>query len=586
MESVNTGSYRIREQPPAGELAELAGSLNLPVSIAALAWQRGIRTRAEWDAFSSHASLDLHDPHLLPDMDKALQRLHLAIDRKEKVMVHGDYDVDGLTGTAILIRAFRELGLDARPFIPARGKDGYGLSKRALGNAIDKEVSLLVSVDCGSSDGESICEVSQKGLDVIVTDHHLCADLPDACAFVSTQRTDSEYPHKNLSGSAIAYKLAHALFESLGRKQDPERWLDLAALGTVADVMPLRGENRRIVAGGLREMSRRMTAPRGSSASLPAWSALQGRQKGGIRELNTGDLAFRLAPRLNAPGRMGDANISLNLLLSDSEKEAETLAREINRQNKNRQEVEARITAEARELALEKIRTSKAAGRNPGILVLCKEGWSRGILGISAARLVDEFNIPAILLAPDENGCASGSGRGVEGCDLKASLDEVAEHLARHGGHPRAVGLSVKAGELEELVRKLESQLPPPCTRPRPQADVELKLEDADRPFLDALELLEPFGEGNPEPCFLVRAAVAQDRKVIQGKHLKLVFSQGGSKKEAIAFNGSSRLLPRFEKGVEIDLLLRIVRDTFNRKAGEHSIGFHLVDFQARKVEE
>lgn len=578
---------RLREQPNAEDRARLAAELKLPEGVAVLAWQRGIQDAEAWRRFTDlDPAADLVDPWLLPDMEKAVARLILAMERGESLLVHGDYDADGLTGTAILVRALRGLGLDARPFAPLREVDGYGLSRRALENAADKGVPLVVSVDCGSSDGDLITEFAARGVECVITDHHLAGDLPQAHAFVSTQRSISKYPHRDLSGSAIAYKVAHALYEKLGRKLEPECWLDFAALGTVGDVMPLVGENRCIVAGGLREIARRMTARPGCTHDgHPVWKALAARSGIRLGELSATDLAFRMAPRLNAAGRIADPKLALDILLTDDEGEADHLARELDATNLRRQTMEAKLTIEAREQATEQVERARDAGKSFGILVLAGEGWHPGLVGISAARMVDEFSMPAILLSIDEEGGAKGSGRGVEGLDLKNLLDGVEEELERHGGHQRAVGLAVKPGRLEAFREKLQAALPEPPELLPLTADLSMEPENADRAFLDALEKLGPFGEANPEPLILLPSVTPLDYREIRGSHFKLSFeSAAGGRFEAIAFNGVGRFVPRFEKGVETKLLVRLGRDTFRRAPGEHGINFMLEEFLPNEV--
>ena len=578
---------RLKEQPTAEEAASLAAELDLPQGVAILAWQRGILDKDAWRRFTDlDPAADLIDPRLLPDMDKAVERLQLALERGESLLVHGDYDADGLTGTAILIRAFRGLGMDARPFTPTRDKDGYGLSRRALENMAEKRIPLLVSVDCGSSDSELIGEFAGRGIESIITDHHLAGELPEALAFVSTQRPSSEYPHSNLSGSAIAYKLAHAFYKKLGRKLEPECWLDFAALGTVGDVMPLVGENRCIVAGGLREIARRMTARKGCDQwGHPAWKALAGRSGLRIGEVSASDLAFRIAPRLNAAGRISDPRLALDILLTDDEAEADRLARELDQINIHRQSLEARLTIEAREQATAQVKAAKAESGGLGILVLAGKNWHPGLVGISSARMVDEFGVPAILLSLDENGAALGSGRGVEGLDLKSLLDGVEEELDRYGGHQRAVGLAVKPGRLDAFREKLQALLPvSPIPTPL-TADLAIEPEVADRGFLDSLEKLGPFGEANPEPRILMRGVLPTGYREIRDSHFKLQFeTPAGERFEAIAFNGAARFVPRFEKGVESDLLIRLGRDTFRRAPGEYGVSFMLEEFLPLEV--
>jgi single-stranded-DNA-specific exonuclease len=572
---------RLREAPPEAERRRLAGELAQPEAVAALAWQRELRDLAAWRQWLDQDPARQHDPFLLPDMDLAVDRIRFAREHGQKVLIHGDYDVDGLTGTALLRRALRELGIDARAFVPHRGKDGYGLSRRALDRALADGYSLLVTVDCGSSESAVIEELALKGMDTVVTDHHLATDLPESLAFVSPMRPDSEYPFPALCGSAIAYKLARALCESLGRPQRPERWLDYAALGTVADVMPLTGENRVLVAGGLKEMSRRLTARPGSGEDChPAWRALA--RVAGLRagELSAQDLAFRLAPRLNAPGRLGSARVALELLCADSSGEAVELAERIETINTQRRELEAEITASARQRALARREEAAATGTDLGVLALAGEGWHPGVLGISAARLTEEFGLPTILAGLDEEGQARGSGRGPEGSDLKGLLDGSAELLLRYGGHRRAVGFTVDAGRWAEFAADLEGKAPPIEAAGPLMADLELGAEELTRPFLDGLEALGPFGEGNPEPRFLVRNTLPLGTQIIKNLHLRLeVTAPGGETLRLIAFGRAEELLARMHRGVALDICFTVSRDTFQRKPGEHGLSLQFVEF-------
>jgi len=575
-------SFHLREAAPPEEKRRLAAELSLPPAVADLAWQRGIRGMADWEEWTSVDVTEQHDPHLLPDMDLAVDRLLFAREHGQKVLVHGDYDVDGLTGAALLYRALRGLGLDAQAFVPHRERDGYGLSRRALEHSRERGCSLVVTVDCGSSDGELIEEMALGGLDTIVTDHHLATERPEALAFVSPMRSGSEYPFEHLAGSAIAYKLALALHEALGRPQAPETWLDYVALGTVADVMPLKGENRLLVRAGLREMSRRLTARRGSREDVhPAWRALARVAKLPAGELSAQDLAFRLAPRLNAPGRLGSARPSLDLLCATDADEVDSLARRIEEINERRRKLEGVITEDAREAARRRLERAERENRHLGILVLAGEGWQPGVLGISAARLVEEFGLPVLLMGLEADGSGRGSGRGQEGQDMKKLLDGACAHLERHGGHRRAVGFNLKAGHWESFSRELEDCLPAPggdgsC---RLLMDVAVKGSELNRDFLDGLEQLGPFGEGNPEPLLLLRRAVPTDARVLKGCHLRIEFlADDGLRRRAIVFGRAEQLQGRVEPGVETDLCLRVARDTYQRRPGEHGVALHLVD--------
>lgn len=579
MQQADAPILRLRQAPPAAELERLAAELALPRAVAVLAWQRGLRDAAAWQLWRESDPARQHDPYLLPDMDQAVDRLRFAREHGQTLLIHGDYDVDGLTGTALLLRALRGLGFNAEAFVPHRERDGYGLAPRALERAVAAGCSLLVTVDCGSSEGAAIEALALRGVDTIVTDHHLATERPEALAFVSPKRPASRYPYAELCGSALAYKLARALHEALGRPLPAEAWLDFVALGTVADVVPLTGENRLLVAAGLRELSRRLTARPGSTADRhPAWRALTAVAGIAAGELSAQDLAFRLAPRLNAPGRLGSAQLALQLLLSEDSAEAAALAARVESANAERRLLEGQVTDAARDRARERL---ASAGAALGVLALADAGWPPGVLGISAARLSEEFGRPVILAGLDAAGAARGSGRGPEtpGQDLKALLDRCAAPLVRHGGHRRAVGFSVRAGGWPDFVAALEAAAPPPAAPAPLAADVAVDPAELDRRFLDALEQLGPFGEGNPEPLLLLRDAVPVDSRVLKGQHLRLELAlPGGVQLKVMAFGRAEDLSPRLHRGLALDLCLRVGRDTFRRAPGEHGLAFQLVE--------
>ncbi|MCP4546020.1 MAG: single-stranded-DNA-specific exonuclease RecJ [bacterium] len=578
MSVVPTPRLTLSPRPSEREIARLADELELHPVAAALAWQRGLRDRNTWLAYSDSDPTHQHDPHLLPDMDAAVERLIFAREHEQRVLIHGDYDVDGLTGAAVMFRALRDLGMDAHVFVPHREKDGYGLSRRALENALKNGCSLVVTVDCGSSEGQIIEEMALLGMETIVTDHHLATDLPEALAFVSPMRSDSTYPFPKLAGSTIAYKLARALYEALGRTPAPELWLDYVALGTVADVMPLTGENRLLVRAGLIELSKRMTCRRGTKADRhPAWRALAEVARISPSELNAQDLAFRFGPRLNAPGRIAGARLSLQLLTSDDLTEIPDLAREIENCNLERRRIEAGIT----ESALAAAQRRLGRGDNPGVLVLMGEGWHPGVLGISASRLQETFNLPVLLGGVDAHGVVRGSGRAGEGLNLKELLDGAAEFTDRHGGHHRAVGFSLQESNWDAFAARVEELAPQPReVKPMLEAALEIRAEELDRDCLDAVELLAPFGEENPEPIFLITGVIPLGTRVIKKIHLRLEFqSPAGGSYSCIAFGRAEQMLARIETGVETDICVRLARDTFRKRPGEHGVSFHLVDF-------
>jgi single-stranded-DNA-specific exonuclease len=574
--------FSLRETAPEEPVRSLAEQLGIPAPVVAIGWQRGLQNLQAWTDLQGSDPLTQHDPFLLIDMDLAVDRLLFARDNNQRILIHGDYDVDGLTGTALLTRALKWLGMDVRPFVPHREKDGYGLSRRALENAVDNGCSLVITVDCGSSSGELIEEMAQRGLETVVTDHHLFDEKPAPLAFINPRRPESPYPFTPLSGSAVAYKLARGVHEALERPLDGDLLLDHVALGTVADVMPLEGENRLLVKAGLRELSRLMTVRTGSTADIcPAWRALGRTSKLQPGELQAEDLAFRLAPRLNSPGRLAGAKLSLDLLLAKTASQANLLASQIETINESRRDLEARVTERARLAAQGRIARAMATGGPPGILALVGRDWHPGVLGISASRLVDQYACPVLLAGMDEAGEARGSGRSLEGVDLKALLDQAAEPLARYGGHKRAVGFTVKSGCWDEFARLVEKAAGAvgEISTPQITADLCVEAEQLVRPFLDGLELLGPFGEGNPVPIFLVREVIPRSFRIIKGSHLKVQFeSRDGRPFSAIAFGQAAEMKGRVEVGAATDICLRLARDTFRRPAGDHDVSFHLVN--------
>ncbi|MBM4117743.1 hypothetical protein FJ251_08365 [bacterium] len=582
MQQAPAPTFRLRAAPAAAEVDRLAAALELPRAVAVLAWQRGLRDAAAWHHWRESDPARQHDPYLLPDMALAVDRLRFAREHDQKLLIHGDYDVDGLTGAALLRRALRGLGFAAEAFVPHRERDGYGLSRRALENAAGAGCSLVVTVDCGSSEGALIEELALRGVDTIVTDHHLSTERPEALAFISPKRPASRYPYAELCGSALAYKLARALHEALGRPLPAETWLDYVALGTVADVSPLTGENRLLVMAGLREMSRRLTARPGSRDDRhPAWRALARAAGLEVGELSAQDLAYRFAPRLNAPGRLGSAQLALQLLLSDDGEEAIALAGRVEQTNAERRQLEAQVTEAARARARERLAQAAGDSRPLGVLALADAAWPPGLLGISAARLSEEFGRPVILAGLDALGAARGSGRGPDtpAQDLKALLDACAASLDRHGGHRRAVGFAVRAGCWGDFAAALEAAAPPPPAPAPLTADVAVDAGELDRRFLDALEQLGPFGEGNPEPLLLLRDAVPVDSRVLKGQHLRLELAlPGGAQLKVMAFGRAGELGARLHRGLALDLCVRVGRDTYQRAPGEHGLALQLVE--------
>ncbi len=551
--------------------------------VAALLRQRGHGTPAAVEAFLSPTPQTLAEPLLLADLDRAIARLRLAHARQELVAIWGDYDVDGLTSTTLLCRALGGMGLRVRPLIPHRTRDGYGLNIAGIARLAGEGVRLIVAVDCGISDRAEIDHARSCGVDVIVLDHHtIPPEMPEAAAVVNPRRADCAYPFKDHAAVGIAYTLVRALAREpfvcggAWSEDEPELvdLLGLAALGTVADVAPLQGENRTIVTWGLDAL--RHTAYPG----VQALCAVAGIDRA---RLTAWDLGHALGPRLNAAGRMADPAPALRLLLTDSYEEALPLAQELDRLNRERQRELSRILEEA----IARVEHDGLPDETRPILQVDGTGWTAGVVGLVAGRLAERYGRPAIVL---ERGAtmSTGSARSVDGFNLVEALAECADLLDRFGGHARAAGLTVANHKLDELRERLltraRARLTADDLRPTLTLDLELALADLTYPTVDALARLEPFGQGNPEPLILLRDVGTQWPKTSgDGKHLFFIATaQAGRPVRApvrcVAFGQGARrpdLLDPARGGVDLVGTLRR-----ERWQGEERLSFHIRDFR------
>ncbi|NPV46880.1 MAG: single-stranded-DNA-specific exonuclease RecJ [Armatimonadetes bacterium] len=510
--------------------ANLATKLALPKPLLAVLRNRGLTTPAAIQDYLS-PSLDsgLHDPFLLPDMGPAAERLVRALDAGEQVLVHGDYDADGVTSAALLVRVLSRLGGNVRYFVPHRFHDHYGLSERAVRTAARKGVGLVVGLDCGVSDHDAVAAARDAGTDVIVVDHHQPgASLPDGAIVVNPKREDATYPFEGLTAVGLTYKLAAALCQLRGIKEEhlARAFLDLVTVGTIADVAPLVGENRVLCAAGLSLL------PRTRKAGLRA--LLQSCQLDG--RTSASDVAFRIAPRLNAVGRMGDAHQALELLLTDDEEQALRLALTLDALNRQRQREQEKTYAEARRAAEDLL----DAGDHP-VLVVAADGWHLGVVGIVASKLVEDFGRPAIVIA-QEDGLCRGSARSVEGFDIAAALGDCGDLLERCGGHALAGGLTVRRDLIPALRLRLcelaESRLSPQMLERRLPVDCEIAPEEITPELARALAGMEPCGQDNPAPTFMTAGVeVVSVRRVGRdGDHLKLTVASDKYAFDAIGF--------------------------------------------------
>lgn len=527
--------------------AQLSEDCGMDPILALLLAARGIADEEQAAAFLEDEAL-LSDPFLLADMEKAVERVGQAIENFDKIAVFGDYDADGVTATALLYLYLVKQGADVQCYIPDRATEGYGVSKEAIEKLSNDGVKLIVTVDTGIAALEETEFAKTLGIDMVITDHHQPgAKLPDAVAVVDPHRADCPSEFKEYAGVGVAFLLACAL------EGDCESVLgefaDLVALGTLADVVPLTGENRALVKAGVRSLNH---APRPGFAALQAASGTQG------KTLTASGVAFTLAPRINAAGRVGSAMTALKLLLCETPEEARPFAEEIELQNRQRQAIEAEIS----EAAIKQIEADPAI-RYASVLVVSGEGWHPGVIGIVAARLVSRYGKPAVVITTDgETG--KGSCRSIEGFSIFDALCAVKEHLTHFGGHPGAAGLGVKTENIGALREALDAYAAS-AGMPFPTLTLDFKLNPSyiNLALLDTLSVLEPCGYGNPVPTFgLYNMTLRAVKPVGEGKHLRLTLQKGITELTAMLFSVTLAQFP-FRLGDAVDLAVQVDRNVF-----------------------
>jgi single-stranded-DNA-specific exonuclease len=522
------GNPRLEEQ--------LATALQLHPVAARLLTNRGITSIEGAREFLNPALQQLYDPYLMHGMPEAVERLACGLRAREAIAIYGDYDVDGITATAVLSWFFRDIGMPVPYYLPHRMREGYGLNAEAVRKLAEQGIRVLITVDCGITGHEEVRLAKSLGMDVIVTDHHqVPPTLPEAVAVLNPHQPACPYPAKELSGVGIAFKLVMALRSGL-RRESPwagqlpnlRRHLDLVALGTIADIAPLVGENRILVQHGLQELTK--------SEKLGVQAL---KQVAGLDDQAVGprQVGFALAPRLNAAGRLAAAQAGVELLLSEDAVYAEQLARDLDTMNRERQAVQAQIYAEAK-AAIE----AEGGVEKRGAIVLASERWHPGVVGIVASKLVEEFGRPTILIGL-EGSIGKGSGRSIAAFHLYRALVVCQEHLVGFGGHEHAAGLRIGREQIpafrEALNRFASEQLSAAGCTPPLEIDAEVKLQDIDDNLLALLGRLEPFGEGNPLPVLLTRGVEVVGEPTTVGKeqqHLRLTLRQGRTILRGIGF--------------------------------------------------
>jgi len=548
------------------EVARLQSELGVGPVLAAVLAARGMTDPGQARRFLFAGLESLYDPGLMAGMEDAVGRVLAAVRSGERICVYGDYDVDGMAGAAILVDCLRRLGADVGYYVPDRLEEGYGLNADALRELARRGARLVITVDCGVAAVREAEVAARLGLDLVITDHHTpgCV-LPRAVAVLDPLREGCGYPFKHLAGAGVVFKLVQSLIAEAGDRGEPrpEDYLELVALGTVADIVPLTGENRVLVRAGLAALSQ---------TTRPGLRALVENAGLADREITAGHVSFALGPRLNATGRVGRATTGVELLLTTDRDQARELAGQLEQANRERQAIEARL--------LEEAQAQVAAAGERRCLVLAGEGWHPGVLGIAASKLVERYCRPAILLAL-EGETARGSARSVRAFDICEALRACEDLLTTYGGHPLAAGLTLPAERVAELADRLEElaagRLDDADLVPRLVVDAEVPGSAVDLALAEELALLGPCGYGNPHPVLALRGVQVREARVVgnSGRHLQLrLRTETGGLLTAVAFNMGERLA-ELRQGAAVDLAFTLHRDRYN---GRQHVALHVRD--------
>ena len=507
------------------KINEISNKFNISKLLAKVLVNREVVDDEQIKVFLSPTRNDFYDPFLMPDMEIAVNRIIKAIEKNEKVVIYGDYDVDGITSTTVLKKFLAERGLDVGYYIPNRLEEGYGLNKEAIKEIIDEKYTLMITVDCGISGIEEIEICNKLGIDTIITDHHeQLEELPKALAVIDAKRKDSTYPFRNLAGCGVVFKLIQAISIKLGL-DDKEylKYLDIVCVGTISDIVPLVDENRVIAKLGL--MLVKQTKNIGLKTLI---------HESGYKKIDSNTISFGVAPRINACGRMGYQNEALKLFLTDNIEEARKITAELNRYNTQRQEKEKEIFKQA----IEKL--EKEDINNLSSIVLCGDNWHHGVIGIVASKISEKFFKPTILICFDGDE-GKGSGRSLPGFDLHDALVKSSEYLEKYGGHEMAVGVSVKKDKYNDFKKKFEEIAISHDTKNFVQVlniDGIITSKDISKETVKEIEKLEPFGEKNKTPIFVYKnLKIDSIRALSEGKHLKLILKDDNLLINAIGFN-------------------------------------------------
>ena len=538
----------ITREPDLEAVESLSKSLGLDKVFSQILANRGIKTEQQARRFLKSSLEELYCPFTLKDMDKAVARIKKAVSEKERILIFSDYDVDGITSCAVLEEALRELGADVSHYIPHRVKEGYGLNQNAIKIARKQDIKLLIALDCGIKSFKEVESLNKYKIDAIIVDHHQpeAGALPEAYAIINPKRADCSYEFKFLAAVGLVYKLVCALDED-----NKSKFLDLVCLGTVADVMPLIDENRIIVKTGLSSINN--TSNLGIKALIEA-SGLKDKQ------INPGRISFILAPRINASGRVDTAETSLNLLLANTYLEAKELAGHLNIHNRNRQKIEEKVFKEAIDLV------EKMHFQDNHIIVLAKEDWHIGVLGIVASKIADRFFRPTIIISL-KDGLGKGSGRSIPGFHLFDALLTCSKYLKDFGGHSHAVGLSIEKAKLSDFISDINNvskeRIELDVLRPTLDVDAKLPLVFLNHGLIEQIEGLGPFGIGNPRPVFSSHnLTVKSEATILARDTIKFWVTDGERTYEAIGF-GLKDFYPYIKPQRKIDLAYSLSLDNW-----------------------
>lgn len=537
------------------KIAEYAHELNVPAIISRILLNRGIDTYERAKLFFKGTMEDTNDPFLLGDMEKAVERITTAIDQKEKILIYGDYDVDGITSVSMLYLLLNELEANVSFYIPHRVDEGYGITKSGIDEAANNEVELIISVDCGITATEEVEYAHQFNIDVIITDHHEQGPvLPDAYAILNPKCKDSNYPFKELAGVGVAYKLGQALISYLKiDKSLIEKYIDLVAIGSTADIVPLVDENRIFIKEGLKVLN---------STEEPGLKALLKVSGMADKSIGTGQIVFVLAPRINAVGRMGNAERAVQLLTTQDSKLSWKIANILENENRIRKTIDEEASNDAREI----VDLNYDLSINYG-LVLAKEGWHSGVIGIVASRVVEKFYRPTVMISIDNN-IGKGSARSIAGFDIYNAIKQCEDLLLAFGGHKYAAGLTIEKSNIEKFRQRFneiaKEQLTEDLLHPKLRIDGEIRLEEIDARLVQLLKMFAPFGPQNMRPVFQSSNLQVVGTPSIVGKnHLKFKVRQDGIIFDAIGFN-LGELIYRIEPGANnLDMAYVIEENTY-----------------------